>query len=73
MNNDFSKLQSAVRKLYMAAYWSPDRDCDAAKLWEDVRDAAGIVHGQSPKRIEPKQIPLLFVVFPSLGRWCGYY
>ena len=38
-------LVEAVYDLYFAAYWSPDRDCDAAKLWETLRDAAGIKPG----------------------------
>lgn len=55
MNNDFAKLQEAVTKLYMAAYWSADRDVDEVGLWTAVRDAAGIKPGSSPKKIEPNK------------------
>lgn len=41
-------LIEAVRALYYAAVWTPDRDIDAARLWSDVRDAAGFEHGNSP-------------------------
>lgn len=41
-------LAEAVRDLYNAAFWTPDRKCDEARLWETVRDAAGIKPGNSP-------------------------
>lgn len=41
-------LVEAVRRLYYAAHWSPDRDVDAKKLWQDVRDAAGFESGHAP-------------------------
>jgi hypothetical protein len=44
----FLKLYPAVKKLYYAAYWYPDRPCKAKQLWEDVRDAAGFQPGDSP-------------------------
>lgn len=51
MNNDFAKLQEAVTRLYMAAYWSADRDVDEVGLWTAARDAVGIKPGSSPKKI----------------------
>jgi hypothetical protein len=41
-------LSEAVRDLYFAAHWSADRRCNHVKLWEAVRDAAGIPPGNSP-------------------------
>lgn len=47
----YEVLRDAVYRLYMAAYWTPDRVVpDGDKLWEAVRDAAGIPPGMSPKR-----------------------
>jgi len=44
------KLVEAISKLYYAAIWHADRPVvDEAKLWKDVRDAAGFPEGQSPK------------------------
>lgn len=45
----YDKLKEAVRNLYYAAHWSPDRPVDDAKLWEAVRDAAGFDKGNAPK------------------------
>jgi hypothetical protein len=47
----FPKLRDAVRKLYYAAHWTPDRPVDAAKLWTDVRDAAGFPKGGAPTEL----------------------
>lgn len=47
----YTELRAAVEALYYAAYWRPDRDCDAVKLWESVRDAAGLPAGQSFERL----------------------
>jgi hypothetical protein len=44
-------LHEAIKKLYYAAHWTPDRPVDAAKLWTDVRDAAGLPKGNSPEAI----------------------
>jgi hypothetical protein len=53
----FANLQSAIESLYFAAHWTPDRECDAAKLWEAVRDAAGIAPGQTAERLgKPRTI-----------------
>lgn len=45
-------LRLAVISLYTAAHWTADRDVPAERLWEEVRDAAGILPGNSPKKIE---------------------
>ena len=42
------QLREAVRELYYAAHWSPDRDCDAQRLWARVRNAAGFERGNAP-------------------------
>lgn len=44
-------LRDAVEALYYAAWWIPDRQCAAVKLWEDVRDAAGLERGEATKRL----------------------
>ena len=41
-------LIEAIRNLYYAAHWTPDRPVDVVKLWTDVRDAAGFKPGGSP-------------------------
>lgn len=47
----YERLRDAVFNLYMAAFWTPDRPVpDGDKLWEIVRDEAGIPPGMSPKR-----------------------
>lgn len=50
--NKYDALQSAVAQLYTAAHWTADRDVDAPRLWEAVRDAAGIEPGNAPKPSE---------------------
>ncbi|HYE72609.1 MAG TPA: hypothetical protein VEF04_04725 [Blastocatellia bacterium] len=42
-------LREAVRNVYYAAHWTPDRQCDAVMLWTELRDAAGFEQGQAPK------------------------
>jgi len=44
-------LIEAVHRLYYAAHWTPDRPVDEAKLWTDIRDAAGFKPGGSPVEI----------------------
>lgn len=44
---DYETLRDAVRDLYYAAYWYPDRYCDAEDLWINVRNAAGFVPGRT--------------------------
>lgn len=51
----YKLLKSVVRDLYFAAVWSPDRECDAANLWEDVRDAAEIEPGKSTEVLGGKR------------------
>lgn len=45
----FNTLREAVEKLYDAGHWTCDRDVDERALWENVRDAARIQPGNSPK------------------------
>ena len=45
----FERLREAVKELYYAAHWTPDRECDDAALWTAVRDAAGLEPGGAPK------------------------
>jgi len=47
----FPNLREVVKNLYYAAHWTPDRPVDEAKLWTDIRDAAGFKPGGSPKEI----------------------
>ena len=42
-------LIEAVRDLYYSAHWIPDRDVNAKRLWENVRDAAGFDRGNAPQ------------------------
>lgn len=46
----YEGLREAVLALYNAAYWSADRECEAAALWEAVRERAGIEPGKAPSR-----------------------
>jgi hypothetical protein len=50
-NVDFNTLRDAVRRLYYAAFWTPDRPVDAEELWVEVRDAAGFPAGNAPKQL----------------------
>jgi hypothetical protein len=55
VDREIDKIKGAVEKLYFAAYWSPDRPCDAVALWTAVRDAVGIEPGQTAARLgEPR-------------------
>lgn len=47
----YNKLVNAVKAIYYGAHWTPDRPVDEAKLWTDLRDAAGFEPGKAP---EPK-------------------
>jgi predicted DsbA family dithiol-disulfide isomerase len=47
------RLREAVWALYMSAYWHADRPVDEAKLWTNVRDAAGISPGQTGAILGP--------------------
>src|SRR5271156_374595 len=46
-----TNLLDAVRVLYYAAHWTPDRPVDAGELWTAVRDAAGFPKGNAPKQL----------------------
>jgi 2-hydroxychromene-2-carboxylate isomerase len=51
----YQNLAKAVSDLYYAANWTPDRDCEAVKLWTNVRDAAGLTPGQTAKKLGPSR------------------
>jgi hypothetical protein len=49
------RLVRAVKAVYYAAYWVPDRDVVGERtMWEELRDAAGFTPGKSPERITLK-------------------
>ena len=50
LRQQLGQLQAAGKALYYAGYWSCDREVDEAQLWEDFRDALGLLRGTSPKR-----------------------
>lgn len=52
-----NQLEAAVYELYIAAHWSPDRDCDAEELWEAVRVSACIKPGNSPTPVLTDEEP----------------
>ncbi len=44
------RLIKAVRAVYFAAHWRPDRTVEnEVELWTELRDAAGIEPGHAPK------------------------
>jgi hypothetical protein len=43
------EMREAIKAVYYAAHWTPDRPCDADKLWTDLRDAACLTPGNAPK------------------------
>lgn len=46
---EHERLREAVRAIYYAAHWIPDRDVpNADELWTEVRDAAGFTPGGAP-------------------------
>lgn len=49
---ELERLKAAVHAIYFAAVWSPDRECDATKLWTELRDAAGIRAGSSTEALK---------------------
>jgi len=51
--NSPDRRDEAVRNLYYAAHWTPDRPVDSIKLWEDLRDAFGFTPGHAPKPFVP--------------------
>lgn len=69
---DYSKMQgfrakaneelvAAASEIYLAAWWTPDRNVDAKRLWIRLRDALGLTSENTPKRllvpeIEPEKI-----------------
>lgn len=58
VGREFVALVAAVRSVYYAAHWEPDRPVPNAKqLWERLRDAAGLEPGFAPAPIKPKAKP----------------
>jgi hypothetical protein len=53
---DNKRLIEAIEAVYFAAHWSPDRECDATKLWTELRDAAGITPGQTANLLGPSRL-----------------
>lgn len=53
LRDELAQRREAVRALYYAAHWYPDRDVDAAELWTRVRDVFGFAPGSSPKPLGP--------------------
>lgn len=45
---DTDRLVNAVKAVYYAAHWTPDRPVDAGALWTELRDAAELEPGKSP-------------------------
>ena len=44
------RIIDAVRDLYYAAHWSPDRPLNnEVELWEELREAAGFTKGGAPE------------------------
>lgn len=46
-------LRDAVKSLYYAAYWHPDRAVPETLLWETVRDAAKLPKGATRDLLGP--------------------
>lgn len=61
---EFTRLIRAVDAVYKAAHWTPDRPVDEAKLWTELRDAAMIAPGNSPKLIARTPFVLMENDFP---------
>ena len=51
VEGQLTDLIEAVRNLYYAAVWHPDRPVDEEDLWTAVRNAAGFKPGKSPKEL----------------------
>jgi hypothetical protein len=49
MARQYLDLLTAVGNVYYSGQWTADRPADEQKLWEELRDAAGLLHGLSPK------------------------
>ncbi len=57
----FDRLVAAVRGVYLAAYWVPDREVkNGQDLWSELRDAAGISPSTATKTLGERQVsPLM--------------
>lgn len=52
LNAKYLKLYYAALAIYHAGHWICDRECNEAKLWEELRDAMGLPSGTAPKQIK---------------------
>ena len=50
---DLAKTMDAVRAIYFAGYWHCDRPVDEVALWTALRDASGILPGQTGTLLGP--------------------
>lgn len=55
----FIDLAEAARELYYAAHWYPDRECEAIRLWTNLRDCAGIAPGNTKAVLGEPRGPLV--------------
>ena len=51
------RMRLAIHAAYYAAWWIPDRECQAAMLWTELRDAAGIPPGKALEKLGPQRMP----------------
>lgn len=56
------RLRTAIEALYYAGVWHCDRPVDEAALWQELRDAAGLVIGASPEPASPPKKHELYPV-----------
>jgi hypothetical protein len=63
-----SKLTEAVRALYFAAHWHPDREVDERALWTAVRDAAGFTPGASSAHLGPDRSAPSAIAHPDVSK-----
>ena len=56
LKKKMKEIREAVKAVYYAAHWSPDREVkDEDTLWEKLRDACGFTPGESSKILGKKQ------------------
>lgn len=48
---EIETMREAVKSVYYAANWSPDRPVDSEALWATLRDAAGLTPGETVTRV----------------------
>lgn len=47
----FYRLKKAAEAIYMAAYWTADRQVDEIGLWTELRDALGLAPDTATKAL----------------------